>query len=114
MVDQQQAQADPLDAEEYDLKHPLPDRLAMRIARLKENRDRFITQAQRELSNLDAAIGELEALLDPAAARQRMAAARQEHAAEQNGTVGGLQVNQATVEAAMRMVSDLTRPKEEA
>jgi len=45
----------------------LEDRLRDRLVTLKENRERFITDAQRQLAALDAAIGELSALLNPAA-----------------------------------------------
>lgn len=46
----------------------LEDRLRSRIEALKENRERFIAEAQRNLAALDGAIGELEALLNPAPA----------------------------------------------
>lgn len=41
-------------------------RLHLRLETLKENRERFVTEAQRQLAALDAAIAELGALLDPA------------------------------------------------
>lgn len=49
---------------------PLEDRLRARLAALKENRERFMSEAQRNLAALDAAIGELSALIDPPAADQ--------------------------------------------
>ena len=44
----------------------LYERLHLRVETLKENREKFIQEAQRQLAALDAAIGELSALLDPA------------------------------------------------
>jgi hypothetical protein len=50
----------------YDVTVPLEDRLRERLETLRENRTRFVTEAQRNLAALDAAIAELSALLDPA------------------------------------------------
>lgn len=44
---------------------PLEDRLRERLATLKTNRETFIVDAQRQLAALDAAIGEMTALLEP-------------------------------------------------
>jgi hypothetical protein len=41
-------------------------RLHLRLETLKENREKFLVEAQKNLAALDAAIGELSALLDPA------------------------------------------------
>lgn len=46
---------------------PLEDRLRVRLDDLKANRERFMAEAQRNLAALDAAIGELSALIDPPA-----------------------------------------------
>lgn len=54
---------------------PLEERTRARLITLKENRERFVNEAQRQLAALDAAIAELGALLDPA------------EVANQNGTV---------------------------
>jgi hypothetical protein len=43
----------------------LEARLSARLDTLKENRERFIQDAQRQLAALDAAIAEISALLDP-------------------------------------------------
>jgi hypothetical protein len=51
---------------EQEVIAPLEDRLSARLDLLKTNRATFITNAQRELAALDAAIAELSALLDPA------------------------------------------------
>jgi hypothetical protein len=40
-------------------------RTRARLATLKENRERFMVEAQRNLAALDAAIAEITALLDP-------------------------------------------------
>lgn len=45
----------------------LEQRLHVRWLTLKENREKFIQEAQRNLAALDGAIAELGALLDPAA-----------------------------------------------
>jgi tRNA U34 5-carboxymethylaminomethyl modifying GTPase MnmE/TrmE len=45
---------------------PLEDRLRERLEFLKKNRDEYVATAQRQLAALDAAIGELSALLNPA------------------------------------------------
>lgn len=70
--------ADPFAGPAYDTKRPLNIRMGERLTELKENREKFIAEAQRNLAAMDAAIAEMEALLDPDAARQR--------AAQQNGT----------------------------
>jgi Skp family chaperone for outer membrane proteins len=44
---------------------PLEDRLRERLETLRSNREKFIQEAQKNLAALDAAIGELSALLDP-------------------------------------------------
>jgi VIT1/CCC1 family predicted Fe2+/Mn2+ transporter len=46
----------------------LEQRLHVRWLTLKENREKFIQEAQRNLAALDGAIAELGALLDPAPA----------------------------------------------
>jgi hypothetical protein len=58
---------------EYDTATPLAERVALRLARLRENRERYLGDAQRQLAALDASIAELEALLDPEAVRARLA-----------------------------------------
>ena len=68
---------DPFAGPAYDTKTPLEERLKLRLNELKENREKFIAEAQRNLAAMDAAIAEMEALLDPDAARAR--------AAQQNG-----------------------------
>jgi hypothetical protein len=51
---------------EQEVVGPLEDRLRARLETLRANRERFVTDAQRQLAALDAAIAELSALLDPA------------------------------------------------
>jgi transcription elongation GreA/GreB family factor len=51
---------------ELDTLDPLEDRLRSRIGALKENRERFVQEARTQLAALDAAIGEMSALLEPA------------------------------------------------
>jgi len=76
-------QASPLAGPEYDRDTPLEERLRLRLATLRANRERFIADAQRQIAALDAAIAELDALLDPEAARAAQAAQ-----ASQNGRGG--------------------------
>jgi Skp family chaperone for outer membrane proteins len=45
----------------------LETRLTARLEALRANREKFLVEAQKNLAALDAAIGELSALLDPAA-----------------------------------------------
>jgi hypothetical protein len=49
----------------------LEDRLLVRLEFLKKNRDEYVATAQRQLAALDAAIGELSALLNPASPNGR-------------------------------------------
>jgi hypothetical protein len=65
------APVDPLAGPEYDPTTPLEERLRLRLAALRDNRERFLADAQRNLAALDAAIAEIDALLDPEAARSR-------------------------------------------
>lgn len=44
----------------------LEERITARLETLKANREKFIGEAQRQLAALDAAIGEMSALLEPA------------------------------------------------
>jgi len=113
MVAQPPVQADPLDGDEYNADLPLEDRLRLRLGKLSENRERFIGDAQRQLAALDAAIAEIEALLDPAAARARVAEQRRQQAVPQNG---GMSIDPSVMETALKMVGSLagqTQPDEE-
>jgi hypothetical protein len=56
---------------ELDTIDPLEDRLRERLEFLKKNRDDYVATAQRQLAALDAAIGELSALLNPASPNGR-------------------------------------------
>jgi hypothetical protein len=49
---------------------PLETRLRARVATLRENRERFIADAQRQLAALDAAIAEMDAILNPPPANE--------------------------------------------
>jgi hypothetical protein len=44
---------------------PLEERTRARLEELKSNRERLLSEAQRQLAALDGAIAELSALLDP-------------------------------------------------
>jgi Skp family chaperone for outer membrane proteins len=50
----------------YDVTPTLDERLRARLEALRSNREKFLAEAQKNLAALDAAIGELSALLDPA------------------------------------------------
>ena len=65
--------SDPLAGPAYDLDTPLDERLRIRLDDLRQNREKFIAEAQRNLAAMDAAIGEIEAILDPDSVRSRMA-----------------------------------------
>jgi hypothetical protein len=44
---------------------PLETRLRARLVVLRENREKFMGEAQRQLAALDAAIAEMDALINP-------------------------------------------------
>jgi hypothetical protein len=44
---------------------PLETRLRSRLVVLRENREKFMGEAQRQLAALDAAIAEMDAILNP-------------------------------------------------
>jgi hypothetical protein len=64
--------ADPFAGPAYDPDLPWEERLRARLANVREERERFLASAQRELAARDAVVAELEALLDPEAARRRV------------------------------------------
>ena len=49
---------------------PLEERTRARLEELKNNRERLLSEAQRQLAALDGAIAEIAALLEPPAADQ--------------------------------------------
>jgi hypothetical protein len=55
-----------LQAEPIAVIEPLETRMQARLEFLKKNRDEYIATAQRQIAALDAAIGEISALLEPA------------------------------------------------
>jgi Skp family chaperone for outer membrane proteins len=52
-------------AEPIAVIEPLETRSRARLEELRANREKFLQEAQKNLAALDAAIGELSALLDP-------------------------------------------------
>jgi hypothetical protein len=61
--------AQTIEAERTESSLVLEDRLRDRLITLMENREKFITDAQRQLAALDAVIAEFKALIDPATAK---------------------------------------------